>query len=142
MATTATTGSGEILAAVFTALNVSAITSTLSCGVYDDDASTQDVAFPFLRIGITAGIPWDTFGKAGKDIDCQVSVFSQYRGGLEAQNISNQVIVLLQDVPLSISGHALAGFRLETLGNGADELINGVKTIHKWLRFQVNVVEN
>lgn len=142
MATTATTGQGAILAAVFTALNVSSITSTLSCGVYDDDASTQGVAFPFLRIGIISGVPWDTFGKAGKDADVQISVFSQYRGGLEAQNIEDQVIVLLQDVALSISGHALAGFRLKTLGNGADELINGVKTIHKWLRFQVHVIEN
>lgn len=142
MATTATTGSGEILAAVFTALNVSAITSTLSCGVYDDDASTQDVAFPFLRIGITAGIPWDTFGKTGKDADLQVSVFSQYRGGLEAQDIQKQVIVLLENVALSVSGHSLARLQMETYGDGADELINGVKTIHKWLRFQVNVIEN
>jgi hypothetical protein len=141
MATTATTASGGILAAVYTALNVAAITSTLSCGVYDEDHTPQDAAFPYLRFSIPSGIVWDTFGAAGKESTVQISVFSQYRGGIEAQNILDKAITLLQDVAHSVTGHTLAGFRLEQFGNGADEIIEGKKTIHKWAQFQVNVIE-
>lgn len=142
MATTTKTARGPVLAAVYTALNVAAITTTLGCGVYDNDADTQQVAFPFLRISTPSGVPWDTFGAAGKERTVQVSVFSQYRGGIQSQNILDKVVQLLQDVAHSVSGHVLAGFRLEQDGEGADEVIAGVKTTHKWVQFRVHVVES
>ena len=139
MATTATTAKSELLAAIGTALNVASITTT--CGVYDNDDDTQGVAFPFLRISTPTGVPWDTFGAAGKERTVQISVFSQYAGGLQAQQILNQVMVLLQDVSLSVSGHTLNGLRYESDGDGADEVIDGVKTLHKWIQFRVHVTE-
>lgn len=142
MATSVTTARGQLLEAVFTALNVAAITSTLSCGVYDDDAETQGVAFPFLRISTPSGSPWDTFGAAGKERVLQVSVFSQAGGGIEAQNILDAVMLLLNNQLLSVSGHVTCGLQYEQDGDGSDEVIAGVKTIHKWVDFRVHLQES
>ena len=139
MATTTKTAAGPVMAAIYTALNVAAITSALGCAVYDD--VTQGAAFPYLRISTPSGIPWDTFGKAGKERVIEVHVFSQYRGRKEAQDILDQVIALLQYQALTISGHTTIVVNYEQDLDGEDEEIGGKKTVHKVGLFRVIVQE-
>ena len=139
MATTTKSGAGALLAAVYTALNVTAITTTLGCSVHDSVPQTQ--TFPYLRISTPAGLPWDTFGKAGKTRVLHVDIFSQYRGRLEVQNIMDKTIELLQYQALSLSGHTLVNLAYEQDIDANDEDIVGVKTAHKVVMFRVHFQE-
>lgn len=140
MATTATSAEGEVMAAIGAALDVAAITTTLGCAVHDD--VPQAPTYPYIRFESPTGVPWDTFGQAGKERMVWVHVFSTYAGGLEYRAIVAKVIQLLQDVALSVSGHALARLRYEEDVNGADEDNGGVKVKHKIVMFRMNVLES
>lgn len=143
MATTTKTAAGPVIDAIYDALNVAAITAApptgFSCGVYDD--VPQTAAFPYLRISTPTGIPFDTFGTAGKERTVQVSVFSQYEGTKEAHDILDKVVQLLNHQALAITGHTTVLIDYEQDGGGAEEDVNGVKTVHTWARFRVIVQE-
>lgn len=143
MATTTKTATGPVLTAVYTALNVAAITTTLGCGVYES-VIPQGTAFPCLRISTPSGLPWDTFGAAGKERVVQVHVFAStaaYESGFQVNAICDAVMLLLQDQALSVSGHLLAGLRYEQDTEGADEDVEGVQIVHRVLSFRVHVIE-
>ena len=44
--------------AIFSALNVSAMTSTLNCGVYDD--VPQSASYPYIALGEETGVDYST----------------------------------------------------------------------------------
>jgi hypothetical protein len=124
------------MAAVFGALNVSALTSTLGCAVHD--VVPQTPTFPYCRIDSPSGVSWDTFGAPGKRRSLWVHVFSTYAGGLQARQIVDQVIALLHDVALSVTGHVLCGLRYQQDVDGADENRGGVRVIHKVVMFDIH----
>lgn len=127
-----------VSAAVYGALNVSSLTALATGGVYDD--VPQGVGFPFVlyrveeqeRRGFGAG--------SLLEVALRVHVFSTYAGLKEAQTIGSQVVELLKDVTLTVSGYRLCGrvFYDETLLVG-DELINGVKCHELALGFRIYV---
>jgi len=144
MATTTKTATGPVLTAIYVALNVAAITSTLGCGVYET-VLPQGVAFPCLRISTPSGVPWDTFGAAGKERVVQVHVFAStavYESGFQVNALSDQVIALLEHQALSVSGHTLAALQYEQDTEGADEEVDGVQIVHRVLSFRVHVIES
>lgn len=142
-ATTTKTATGPVLTAVYTALNVAAITTTLGCGVYES-MLPQKVAYPALRISTPSGVPWDTLGSAGKERVVQVHVFgssADYESGSQVNAICDKVVELLQDQALSVSGHTLAAIRYEQDTDGADEDVDGVVILHRVISFRVHVIE-
>lgn len=140
MATTTKTSAKEVLAAIYAALNVASITSTLGCKVFDD--VPQSVAFPYLRISSPNAQTWDTFGAAGKQRTVTIAVFTQYSGQYKAIQICDQVIVLLEHVSLTIASHVTCGVQYETDGEGADEVIAGKRVEHRFVQFTVTVQES
>ena len=144
MATTTKTATGPILTAVYNALNVTAIATTLGCGVYET-VIPQAASLPYLRISTPSGIPWDTFGAAGKERVLQVHVFAStavYESGYQVNAICDKVIELLQHQALSVSGHLLAGLQYEQDTDGAEEEVDGVQIVHRVLSFRVHVIES
>lgn len=130
-----------VSAAVYTALNVSAVTSLATGGVSDDPA--QGTAFPFVWYEVserdvrglgTGGLP---------EVTLTVHVFSKYEGLTEAQSVMQQVIAALKDVSLTITGYAHAGmvFYDDTL-TFPNEMLNGVKTHELVSRFRIYAEEN
>jgi hypothetical protein len=134
-ATASTTFRTTVQAAFFAALNVSAITSTLSCGVYGADQSTQNARFPFLRISTPSGIGWPTVGRAGRRRIVQVSVFSQDQSGSQANAILDKVMELRPYQTVTTEDEIQDG-------DGAEEVINNVRTFHKWVQFPVHLQES
>ena len=140
MAATATKlSAGPVMAAIYAALNVTAITTTLACGVYDD--VPRDAAFPYIHLSTPSGIPWDTFGSAGKQRVLQVHIYSTYEGGTEANSIADKVMELLQYQALSVSGHTLCGLQYESDTDASYEDDGGVKVVHRVVSFRVTVQE-
>lgn len=143
MATTTKTATGPVLTAVYTALNVAAITSTLSCAVYETLAP-QNATFPYLVVSTPSGSPWDTFGAAGKERVVQVHVFAStaaYESGFQVNAICDAAMLLLQDQALSVSGHLLASLRYEQDTDGATEDVEGVAIVHRVVAFRAHVIE-
>jgi hypothetical protein len=144
MATTTKTGTGPVLTAIYNALNVTAIVTTLGCGVYET-IIPQGSSFPCLRISTPSAVPWDTVGAAGKERVVQVHVFGSiaaYESGFQVNAICDKVVELLQHQALTVSGHLLAALQYEQDTEGADEEINGIQIVHRVVSFRVHVIES
>lgn len=114
-------------AGLYTLLNVAALTDLATGGLSDDPA--QGTAFPFVWYEIMETEDRRGFGTGGlPEIELRVHTFSSYEGFREAHLINQQVITLLRDQAVTISGYAQAGliFYDRTVPL-ADEVLNGVK---------------
>ena len=131
-----------IWTAIFTALDVASITTTLGCGVYDQ--VPQPPTFPYLRVSAPTETRQDTFGKAGKDCTIQVHIFTAsdgYEGGPRAQAILSQVIALLHYVAFSVSGHDLLACQYEQGIDAGDDDVNAQLVKHYVATFRIQVME-
>ena len=131
-----------IWAAIYTALNVSAITSTLGCGVYDH--VPQAPTFPYLRMQSPTETRQDTFGKAGKDCTVQVHFFTSsetYEGAGRAQALLSAVIGLLHYVPFAVTGFDHLACQYENGFDAGDDDVNGQVIKHYVATFRVQVME-
>lgn len=120
--------------AVFTALNVAALTDTATGGVRDD--VPQNPTFPFVFYEVQE----DDLGGFGSsphfaEVELRVHVFSVQETLAQAQTIGAKVVELLRNVSLTISGYTHAGkvFYDRTVLLG-DELLNGIK-VHELVVF-------
>ena len=68
--------------AIFTTLNVDAITDTLSCGVVDEVKQNQ--AYPFITIGEETAIDYSTKDIHGGEYTVNIDIWSQYKGSKES----------------------------------------------------------
>ncbi len=124
-----------VAVAVYSALNVAAITTTLGCPVYDN--VPQAAPFPYIKLGSWTENRLDTMSKAGKDLTLQVHVFSSYAGGAEAQAILAKVSQLLNypstttaPFDLTASGFDCLMCRPEDAHDAGAELVAGVNVQH------------
>ena len=97
--------------AIYSALNVDAITSDLSCAVLDDVPSNQ--AYPFIRLGEDTAIDYDTKTLQGGEFTIELHIWSQYKGSKECKQIMDKVHDLLHDSSLSVTGFNLINLRFE-----------------------------
>ena len=97
--------------AIYSALNVDAITSDLSCAVLDDVPSNQ--AYPFIRLGEDTAIDYDTKTLQGGEFTIELHIWSQYKGSKECKQIMDKVHDLLHDSSLSVAGFNLINLRFE-----------------------------
>ena len=103
--------------AVKTALQNNAAFGTLVGGtgtlarIYDhvDQAS----AFPYVTLGDTTALPFDTKDKTGMEQTFTVHVWSRYRGRKEAQDIMAAAYGVLHRGTLTVTGHTFVNSEWE-----------------------------
>lgn len=130
-----------VAAAVFAKVNVAAVTVLATGGVHDD--VPQAPTFPFVWLEVEELRDVRGFGTGGlPEVRLRAHVFSQYEGMREAQQIMEQVITVLRDASLTVSGYTQAGlvFYDETIPL-ADEQLHGVKVHELISSFRIYVEE-
>ena len=78
-------GQFQLQSAIYTALNVSAITDTLSCGVFDE--VIEGDTYPFIALGEETAIDYSTVDLNGGEYTINIHVWSQYKGSKETKEI-------------------------------------------------------
>lgn len=106
-----TIGQFSLQESIYTALNVSAITSTLACGVYDE--VVEGNSYPFITLGEETALDYSTNNLVGAETTINIHIWSQYKGSKETKNIMDKIHDLLHDVSLSVSGVNLINLRFE-----------------------------
>ena len=104
-------GQFQLQSAVYSALNVSAITTTLSCGVHDE--VVQGNSYPFITLGEETAIDYSTNNLVGAETTINIHIWSRYKGSKETKEIMDKVHDLLHDVNLSVTGVNLINLRFE-----------------------------
>jgi hypothetical protein len=94
-----------INAAVYSRLSGDAtLTTTLGAAVVNDEA--EDQAHPFVLVPGAGAQPWNTLGLSyGWQCELTPVVFSRYEGDLEAIQIAERVIALLNDYAFTVTGY-------------------------------------
>jgi uncharacterized protein DUF3168 len=117
-----------VSAAVYTVLNVAALTALAPGGVGDDIA--QATGYPFVLVEVHEKALGGFGTKPGlgtlPEIDLRVHVFSTFQGFSEAQRVMGKVLELLKDPPTVVGYSSWAIFHDETIALG-DESVAGVK---------------
>ena len=104
-------GQFALQSSIYSALNVSAITTTLSCGVYDE--VVEGNSYPFISLGEETAQDYSTNNLVGAQTTINIHIWSQYKGSKETKNIMDKIHDLLHDVSLSVSGVNLINLRFE-----------------------------
>jgi len=104
-------GQFQLQTAIYTALNVSSITSTLSCGVYDE--VIEGNTYPFITLGEDTTIDYSTKTATGGETTINIHIWSQYKGSKQTKEIMDKVHDLLHDSNLSVTGFNLINLRFE-----------------------------
>jgi hypothetical protein len=104
-------GQFALQSAIYSALDVSAITSTLSCGVYDE--VVEGNSYPFITLGEETAIDYSTNNLVGAETTINVHIWSRYKGSKETKEIMDKIHELLHDVSLTVTGVNLINLRFE-----------------------------
>jgi len=97
--------------AIFSALNVSAVTSDLSCGVFDD--VPQSASYPYIALGEETAVDFSVKDIQGGDFTVNIHVWSQYKGSKETKQIMDKIHDLLHNINLTVTGFNLINLRFE-----------------------------
>lgn len=79
------------------------ITAIVGTGVYDG-AAPQNAAFPYVVVGDTTAIPFDTHSTTGGEHTVTIHGWSRYRGSKEIKQIQDQIYSSLNRYALSVTG--------------------------------------
>jgi hypothetical protein len=104
-------GQFALQSSIYTALNVSAITTTLACGVYDE--VIEGNSYPFITLGEETAIDYSTNNLVGAETTINIHIWSRYKGSKQTKEIMDKVHDLLHDVSLTVSGVNLINLRFE-----------------------------
>ena len=104
-------GQFALQSSIYTALNVSAITTTLACGVYDE--VVEGNSYPFITLGEETAIDYSTNNLVGAETTINIHIWSRYKGSKQTKQIMDKVHDLLHDVSLTVSGVNLINLRFE-----------------------------
>jgi hypothetical protein len=129
-----------VSAAVYSTLNVAALTALAPGGV--TDYPKQGTTFPFVWYEVREE-EGRGFGMGGfPEVTLRVHAFSTYEGLKEAQSVIQKAIQLLKDQALTVTGYTQAGlvFYDETVSL-PDQIINGVSCHELVASFRIYVEE-
>ena len=126
--------------AVYSTLNVSAMTALATGGIYDD--VPQDTAYPFVWYTVREADVAGTFGQVFQRCRIVVHCFSQYQGSQQAQVIINKAVDLLRGQTPSVTNYTALQLLHEGSTGLPDEDIGGVKTKHLMAEFELTVSES
>ena len=104
-------GQFQLQQAIFSALNVSAVTSDLSCGVFDD--VPQNASYPYIALGEETAVDFSVKDIQGGDFTVNIHVWSQYKGSKETKQIMDKIHDLLHNINLTVTGFNLINLRFE-----------------------------
>ena len=104
-------GQFELQSAIYTALNVPAITTTLACGVYDE--VIEGNSYPFITLGEETAIDYSTKNLVGAETTINIHIWSRYKGSKQTKEIMDKIHDLLHDVSLTVTGVNLINLRFE-----------------------------
>ena len=104
-------GQFQLQQAIFSALNVSAVTSDLSCGVFDD--VPQNASYPYIALGEETAVDFSVKDIQGGYLTVNIHVWSQYKGSKETKQIMDKIHDLLHNINLSVTGFNLINLRFE-----------------------------
>ena len=104
-------GQFALQSAIYSALNVPAITTTLACGVYDE--VIEGNSYPFITLGEETAIDYSTNNLVGAETTINIHIWSRYKGSKQTKEIMDKVHDLLHDVSLSVTGVNLINLRFE-----------------------------
>ena len=104
-------GQFQLQTAIYTALNVSAITTTLGCGVYDE--VIEGNTYPFISLGEETTIDYSTMTAVGSETTINIHIWSQYKGSKQTKEIMDKIHDLLHDIDLTVTGFNLINLRFE-----------------------------
>lgn len=129
-----------VSAAVYAVLNVAAVTNLATGGVVDD--IPQKPSFPLVFIEVLERDIRGFGGGGFPEVELRVHVYTQAEGMKDGQAITQQVIALLRDATLTVSGYTQAGkvFYDETVPL-PNEQIHGVKVQELVSTFRIYVEE-
>ena len=126
--------------AVYGALNVSAVTSIATSGVYSH--VPQDTAPPYVWFTVSERDRAGTFGQIMKDCLVRVHVFSAYRGTQEAQQIINAAVNVIRGTTPALDNHTTIQVVHEDTIPFSDVDLNGVQVKHLAGDFVYTVAED
>jgi len=104
-------GQFQLQTTIYSALNVSAITSNLGCGVYDE--VLENATYPFISLGEETAIDYSTKDTNGGEYTINIHIWSQYKGAKQTKEIMDKIHDLLHDSNLTVSGFNLINLRFE-----------------------------
>lgn len=121
-----------VSAAIYTALNVAALTDLAPGGV--SDVIPQNTAYPMVLFEVSEAQQMGGFGsKPGRkqlpEMDVRVHVFSQAQNLSEAQGILDVAIGLLADAP-SVSGYSSWAIFHDSTVDLGDQVVANI-TVHE-----------
>ena len=97
--------------AIYSALNVSAITSDLNCAVVNEP--TNDQSYPFIQLGEDRVDDYSTKVEAGGEYELNFDIWSHYNGSKECMQIMDKIHDLLHDSSISVTGFNLVNIQLD-----------------------------
>ena len=86
-------GQFQLQSAIYSALNVTAITTTLSCGVYDE--VIEGNTYPFITLGEETTIDYSTKTETGGETTVNIHIWSRYKGSKQTKEIMATVSLSL-----------------------------------------------
>tara|TARA_R100000935_G_C2736416_1_gene124097 strand:+ start:234 stop:632 length:399 start_codon:yes stop_codon:yes gene_type:complete len=104
-------GQFALQTSIYNALNVSAITTTLACGVYDE--VIEGNTYPFISLGEETTIDYSTMTAVGSETTINIHIWSQYKGSKQTKEIMDKIHDLLHDIDLTVTGFNLINLRFE-----------------------------
>ncbi len=93
----------ELQKAIYDVLRLDATLGTRVSGVFD--FVPQDTKYPYVVVGETTVEAWDTKGTDGADHTVTIHSWSQYGGFKEVKEIMEDVVRLLHNITLAVTGH-------------------------------------
>jgi hypothetical protein len=131
-------GGSALLAAVYTRLTTSGLTSTYKTYNYVPTSAT----FPYIMIGGMIGGKSAAFTSTdikGEDLVCHAHVWSNYQGDSECATMMNNIVQAITITDLSISGYTtligIADFEQILI----DETVPGQLLRHGIVRFRFQI---
>lgn len=110
----------DIQAAIFNKLDgTAAVTDQLAAhaytaakkAIYDDVPQGSDAgagtAFPYVALGETIEVQWDTDDSVGRETVQVVHTFSRYKGKKELKNVMDAIKAALHQANLTVSGQVV-----------------------------------
>lgn len=114
-------------------------TFTASAGTRVYDHVPDQATFPYVTIGESTAIPFDTKDLTGMEQTVTLHVWSRYRGRKEAKEIMKAMYDVLNRGTLSVSGHSFHDCLFEFADTFEDP--DGL-TYHGVQRFRVTTQES